>query len=269
MADSILDQIVASVRERLSGTRNKIRESDLKDHPLFHRETLSLADAIRRDRLAIIAEVKKASPSQGVIRDDFDPEELSATYAEAGAEAISVLTEPNFFQGHLDHLETARKTVGIPLLRKDFIIDPYQIIEAKAHGADAVLLIATLLSRQQLDELWSAANECGMESLVELYEERELDRIDMDRVRILGVNNRDLQTFEIDTDRASRILSRAPDHIVRVAESGFKTSEDLHRASQAGIDAVLIGETFMRAENPGECLSGLRNNAYSISNDRE
>ncbi|GMQ81422.1 MAG: indole-3-glycerol phosphate synthase TrpC [Rhodothermia bacterium] len=269
MADSILDQIVVSVRERLSVNRKKIRESDLKDHPLFHRETLSLADAIRQDRLAIIAEVKKASPSQGVIRDDFDPEELSSIYAEAGAEAISVLTEPDFFQGHLEHLEAARQTVGIPLLRKDFIIDPYQIIEAKAHGADAVLLIATLLSRSHLDELWSAADECGLESLVELYEERELDRVEMDRVRILGVNNRDLRTFEIETDRASRILSRVPDHIVRVAESGFKTSEDLHRVSQTGIDAVLIGEIFMRAENPGECLCELRNGAYSDSNEHD
>lgn len=268
MPDSILDQIVASVRERLAVKRREIHVSDLKDCPLFHRDTYSLADSLRQDQLAIIAEVKKASPSQGVIRDDFDPEEHSAAYEEAGAEAISVLTEPDFFQGHLDHLQAARKSVGIPLLRKDFIIDPYQIFEARAHGADAVLLIATLLGRSQLDELWWAADECGMDSLIELHDDRELDRVDMDRVTILGVNNRDLKTFEIDSDLATRILSRVPDHIVRIAESGFKTGEDLRRISQAGIDAVLIGETFMRAENPGQCLSELRERAFSDSNEQ-
>ena len=265
MAQPILDQIVASVRERLSVMRIEIRISDLEDRPMFSRETLSLAGAIKQERLSIIAEVKKASPSQGVIRNDFDPEKLSANYAEAGAEAISVVTEPEFFQGQLAHLEIVRNKVDVPLLRKDFIIDPYQITEAKAHGADAVLLIATILSRSQLDELWTAANECGLECLVELYEEKELERVEMDRVEILGVNNRDLQTFQIDIDRASRILSRVPSHIVRVAESGFKSSEDLRRVHQAGIDAVLIGETLMRAENPGECLVELRKGFTSRS----
>lgn len=265
MSSSILDTIVKDVRSRLVSTRREMPVSELENRPLFESAVRPFSDALRSDGLAIIAEIKKASPSQGVIRANFDPLRIALQYEEAGAEAISVLTEPTFFQGNLTYLEQIATTVGRPLLRKDFIVDPYQIVEARAYGADAVLLIVHILSRSQLAELAAAANEAGLECLVELHAEREIEKVDLDRTKMIGVNNRNLDTFDVDPSHAPRVLARMPDHIVRVAESGLKTGDDLAQARSNGIDAVLIGETFMRAPDPGACLRDLRTSAESIS----
>jgi indole-3-glycerol phosphate synthase len=253
---TILDNLVAGARAETARRKRNLSLSDLEDR--FGPGPLSLRDALSVEGLSIIAEAKRASPSQGVIRTDFDPAGIASEYEDAGAAAVSVLTEPLQFQGSLDHLREARAGCGLPLLRKDFIVDEYQLFEARAYGADAVLLIATVLDRHHLSDLLQAAASLGLECLVELYDARELDRLDFDLVRIVGVNNRDLRTFEVDRERAPAILASVPTDAVRVAESGLRTAEDLAFVEGKGMDAVLIGEAFMRAESPGAALKRLR-----------
>ena len=206
----------------------------------------------------MIAEIKKASPSKGLIRADFDPETHARQYTEGGAAALSVLTEPLHFQGDPAFLRAARSASPLPVLRKDFIVDPYQLLEARAWGADAVLLIAAVLERSELADLHAAAAELGLACLVEVYDAAELDRIDFEQVRVLGVNNRDLRTFTVDVNHSIRVFERVPSDVVRVSESGLRSGADLARLRRAGIDAVLIGETFMRAPDPGRKLAALR-----------
>ena len=251
---SVLDRIVADTREALGRRRRDVPLSRLEDGRHFSRTPQPFADALRPDRLAVIAEVKKASPSRGVIREEFDPAGIAEQYDEAGAAAISVLTEPLHFQGSLEHLEAVRRAVGLPLLRKDFIIDVYQLFEARAFGADAVLLIASVLDRAHLHDLLQAAAELELSALVEVYELSELDRIDFDEVSILGVNNRDLRTFEVDVDHSLRVFQHVPAEVVRVSESGLSSAAELRHLRDHGVDAVLIGETFMRANRPGDAL---------------
>ena len=255
---TILDQIVADTRELVARRKAHVPIRRLEEKPFFHGPTLSLAKALRRDHLAVIAEIKKASPSKGVIRPDFDVTDLARQYKAARADAVSVLTEPTHFQGSLDYLARARCTVDLPLLRKDFIIDPYQLVEARAYGADAVLLIAAVLDRVHLRDLHQAADALGLSCLVEVYEPEECDRIDFDQVKILGVNNRNLRTFEVDVDHALRVFAEVPEGIVRVAESGLRSADELAYLRARGVDAVLIGETFMRAAEPGAKLRAMK-----------
>lgn len=254
---TILDQIVQTVRERLEVRKRRIPVSLLEACSHYQSPTLPLAPALRTNELAIIAEIKKASPSKGIIRREFSVSELARQYKWHGARAISVLTEPDYFQGSLEHLETVRRTVDLPLLQKDFILDPYQIVEARAYGADAILLIATLLDPVQLHELHDMATALGLSCLVEVHTEAELDRLDLDKIEILGVNNRDLHTFEVNVQQAVQVLRHVPERIVRVAESGLRTADELVHLRRNGIDAVLIGEAFMRAPHPGEALERL------------
>lgn len=255
---TILDRIVEDTREHVARCKKEIPHEALEDRPLFSASTLSLATALRQDNLAIIAELKKASPSKGLIRDDFNIADLALQYEENGAAAISILTEPLHFQGSLNYLEQARGSVALPLLRKDFIVDPYQLIEAKAYGADAVLLITSVLDKGELYDLHELASELGLSCLVEVYDQSELEKIDFDQVSILGVNNRDLKTFTVDINHSLRVFEHAPANTIRVSESGLRTAEDLAHLRQHGIDAVLIGETFMRTPNPGETLAALQ-----------
>ncbi|MDQ7039776.1 MAG: indole-3-glycerol phosphate synthase TrpC [Rhodothermus sp.] len=259
---TLLEQIVQTVRERLEKRKQRVPVSLLEERTHYQSPTLPLAPALRTNELAIIAEIKKASPSKGIIRREFNVPELARQYKWHGAQAISVLTEPDYFQGSLEHLEMARRTVDLPLLRKDFILDPYQLIEARAYGADAVLLIATLLDPVQLHELYAQATELGLSCLVEVHTEAELDRLDLDKIEILGVNNRDLHTFEVDLRRAVQVLRQVPDRIVRVAESGLRTANELAYLRRHGVDAVLIGEALMRASHPGEALERLRQEVH-------
>jgi indole-3-glycerol phosphate synthase len=255
---AILDTILRATRDLVRARRASVSLHELEQRELFAEPRRGLARALRGERLAVIAECKKASPSAGVIREDYDVASIAQAYARGGADAISVLTEPSFFQGDLGHLDLARRAACVPLLRKDFVVDPFQIVEARAHGADAVLLIATALDRHELTDLMDAADALEMECLVECHAERELDRMDLDRVRILGVNNRNLDTFEVDPGHAARVLARVPASIVRVAESGLRTPDHLAAAWRDGIDAVLVGEALMRADDPGRALALLR-----------
>lgn len=255
---SVLDRIVQDARVELARRKRDVPLSRLEDGHYFGRTPLTLADALRRDDLAVIAEVKKASPSKGVIRESFEPRDIAIQYEAAGAAAVSVLTEPHHFQGSLDHLEWIRGAVDVPLLRKDFVIDVYQLVESRAAGADAVLLIAAILDRSHLRDLLQAAASLELSALVEVYELAEIDRIDFDEVSILGVNNRDLHTFEVDVDHSLRVFRHVPPEVVRVSESGLSSPQELRRLHDHDVDAVLIGETFMKAEHPGEALKQLR-----------
>ncbi|MDA0684483.1 MAG: indole-3-glycerol phosphate synthase TrpC [Bacteroidetes bacterium] len=256
--DTILGQIVRDTEALVASRKRDIKRSDLESMEGFERVPLSLADALRAKGLSIIAEAKKASPSKGVIRESFDPIKIAMAYQKAGAAAISMLTEPLHFQGSIDFLQLVRPELQIPLLRKDFIIDPFQLLEARAYGADAVLLIASCLERPHLAELQEAARELELSVLLELYDPRELDRVDMDSTEIIGVNSRDLRTFEVDLDGALSVLGSLPSSIVRVAESGLRDVDDFVKVRDAEIDAALVGEAFMIEDDPGAALERLK-----------
>jgi indole-3-glycerol phosphate synthase len=210
-----------------------------------------------KNPVALIAEVKKASPSAGLIRADFDPIGIARTYERSGANCLSVLTDEHFFQGHLDFLTAIRREVSIPVLRKDFILDEYQVIEARAAGADAVLLIAECLPGRELADLHAAILELGMTPLVELYDAENLDRVLALNPRLVGVNNRDLRTFVTDINRAIQLHERVPHGIPFVAESGIRTAADVARLREAGIDAMLVGESLMRQADIAQAVTNL------------
>jgi indole-3-glycerol phosphate synthase len=206
---------------------------------------------------AVIAEVKKASPSAGVIRADFDPAAIAVSYQNAGAACLSVLTDEPYFQGHDDYLQQARDACKLPVLRKDFTIDPWQVAEARALGADCILLIVAALGSAQMEELHSVAAELGLDVLVEVHNELELERAMALDARLIGVNNRDLHTFTTDLGTSERLRAELPDEHMLVAESGIRTPADVARLQAAGINAFLVGEAFMRADDPGSALQEL------------
>ena len=208
----------------------------------------SFAEAIGADaHISLIAEVKKASPSRGLIRADFDPVDIAQRYERSGARCISVLTDTPFFQGRLQYLTAIRRSVALPLLRKDFILDPYQVWEARAAGADAVLLIAECLPGPELKQLHDQILELGMTPLVELYDPANVDRVVDCGARLIGINNRNLTDFQVDIDRSVRIKRDVPSDRWVVAESGIESAEDVRRLAAAGMDAMLVGESLMRS----------------------
>ena len=251
----ILDDIVRDKRADVERTKAAVPLAELQQRPLFRAARRTLRGALAARRRAIIAEVKKASPSKGVIRADFDPLAIAARYAEAGAAALSVLTEERYFQGHLDYLAAIRDTVDLPLLRKDFLFDAYQLYEARAYGADAVLLIVAILPDPLLHELLWLADELNLSALVEVHDRADLDRALQCGARLLGINNRDLRTFHTTLETTERLLPACPGDAVVVAESGIETSADIERLERAGVRAFLIGEAFMRAADPGTRLA--------------
>jgi indole-3-glycerol phosphate synthase len=207
--------------------------------------------------IRLIAEVKKASPSKGVIRADFQPVEIAQTYQRHGASCISVLTDESYFQGSLDYLRCVRAAVDLPVLRKDFVIDPYQVLEARVAGADAVLLIAECLDDSLLGPLHDAIVALGMTPLVELYEPANLPRVLNIGAKLIGVNNRDLHTFHVDLDHTVRLRQQIPADRVLVGESGIRTRDDVVRLQKAGVHAILVGETLMARPNIGEAVDEL------------
>jgi len=251
---TILEQIVGQTRADLVKRRHEISLRDLESMPCYESPRRNFRQALGDSGLSVIAEIKKASPSKGVIRNDFDPLKLAESYRKGGAAALSILTDTPFFQGELSYLESVSLEFDIPLLRKDFIIEPYQIAEARAYGADAVLLIVGITKGNQLDELLAAAEEYELQTLVECYGEEEVRQLDWQKVPVLGVNNRDLHTFEVDLHRGIELLQRSPDSVIKVSESGLSSSEDLQLLADEGIDAALIGEHFMRQPDPGAAL---------------
>lgn len=267
---TILDQIVADTRALVAERKALTPAAALMRRSAFHAPTLSLARALRRpDGPAYIAECKRASPSEGVIRQEYDPAQIARQYKQAAAAALSVLTEPTHFQGSLDHLAGVRHAVDIPLLRKDFVVDEYQLVEARAYGADAVLLIVAALERAQLADLLDAARDLGLDVLVEVHADEELEQVDLDRVSILGVNSRDLATFDVDLGRAERVFAQLPERIVRVAESGIRTADDAARLRDYGADAFLVGTHLMRQPDPGRALAALRRETALALADRQ
>lgn len=257
MAD-ILADIVEQTRSDVSKRKRKVAMSDFRSFEHFEEDRRDFAGSLTGGRhVSVIAEVKKASPSKGVIRRDFDPVKIASSYEESGASAVSVLTDFPFFKGRLDDLSGIRSTTKIPLLRKDFIIDPYQVTEARAFGADAILLIVRITGGNQLDELLHAADETGLQCLVECYDATDFNRLDFERVEVVGVNNRDLEKFEVHLHQGIDLLKGAPEGVVRVSESGLHTKEDLDLLFRNGIHAALIGESLMREEDPGEALKKL------------
>jgi indole-3-glycerol phosphate synthase len=255
---TILDKIIATKRREVAERKTELSEAELREQ---------LADAPRvRDFLAglagtgpirLIAEVKKASPSKGVIRADFHPVEIARTCQEHGASCISVLTDESFFQGSLDYLRQVRRAVSLPVLRKDFVIDPYQVVEARAAGADAVLLIAECLDDVLLTALHDAIVELGMTPLVELYEPDNLSRVLAVGARLVGINNRDLRTFHTDLEHTIRLRGHIPADRVVVGESGIRTRQDVLRLEAAGVQAMLVGETLMARADIGEAVDEL------------
>ena len=207
--------------------------------------------------IGLIAEVKKASPSKGIIRADFDPIAIAETYARHGAACISVLTDEHFFQGHLDFLRQIRSAVQVPLLRKDFVLDSYQVYEARAAGADAVLLIAECLEGEKLQELHHSIESLGMTALVELYDAANIDAVMACNPKLVGVNNRDLNTFEVDLQHSVRVKNGLPDSVTFVSESGIFTNDDVVMLKENGVDAMLVGESLMRSDDIGAAVKTL------------
>lgn len=256
--NNILEQIVEKTVSDLAKRKREITLRDLESMELYDSDRRDFKNALNDDKsVSILAEVKKASPSKSIIRDNFDPLHIAMEYMNNGARAISVLTDEPFFQGSLSYLEQISKISTVPLLRKDFIIDPFQVKEAKAYGADAVLLIATMYNGTQLSELLSSVKEFGLQALVECYHEEEFHALDWDQVDIVGVNNRNLSTFEVDLHRGVSILNQTPENVVRVSESGLYRPEDILFLWENGIHSALIGEYFMKQHNIGEAVKEL------------
>ena len=253
----ILDDIVRDKRADVAHSKTTVPLRALQQRPLFHEQRRGFRAALEARPRVIIAEVKKASPSRGVIRADFDPVRIARSYARGGAAAISVLTEERYFQGHLDHLAAIRGAVDRPLLRKDFVVDGYQLYEARAFGADAVLLIVAVLTDAELQELLWLADELNLAALVEVHERTELDRAARSGARLIGINNRDLQTFHTCLGTTENLLPAVPADACVVAESGIETIADIERLERAGVHAFLIGETLMRAADPEAQLAAL------------
>ena len=213
-----------------------------------------MADRIRSQRPAVIAEIKKASPSKGVLRDPFHPGAIAESYEEGGAACLSVLTDRDFFQGHEDYLKEARSACGLPVIRKDFMVSPYQVYESRAIGADCILLIAACLTRDQMQELEGIAHEIGLDVLVEVHDGEEMDDALTLTTPLVGINNRNLHTFEVSLETTFDLHQRIPDDRLTITESGILTRDDVDAMTGRGIYGFLIGESFMRADRPGEKL---------------
>jgi indole-3-glycerol phosphate synthase len=258
-----LDTILETTRAGLAAAKACVSMADLERRAASH-QPRGWAAALRQRALsepAIIAEIKKASPSKGLIRGDFDVSQLARSYQTGGAAALSVLTDEPFFQGSIRNLELASAAVKLPCLRKDFMVDEYQIVEARAHCADAILLIAAALTNDQLKRFATIAHEHALDVLVEVHTENELnqvlDALGEDGADAIGVNNRDLKTFEVRMETSLELASRIPSSVVRVSESGISTSEDIYGLRLAGFDAFLIGESLKRQPDPGLALAAL------------
>lgn len=254
---TVLDTILAHKAEEVAARRASVPLERFEDAARLVSQPRDFRAALQRPAVALIAEVKHASPSKGVLIDPFDPVALGTVYAQNGAAAISVLTDERFFLGHLDHLSAVRRAVGVPVLRKEFVIDPYQVYEGRAAGADAILLIVAALDDARLEDLHTLIEALGMAALVEVHNEAELERALRLDPRLIGINNRDLTTFAVDLATTERLARLIPPGVTLVAESGLHTPDDVARMGAAGADAVLIGEALVRAEYRGKLVKAL------------
>ena len=254
---TVLDRILDARRAAVEHRKKVLPETALKYGAKAATPLRDFSAALLRDGINIIAELKPASPSRGVLRDPFDAVALSRALEAAGAAALSILTEEEFFHGSLKNMRDARKSIALSVLRKDFIFDPWQVWEARANDADSFLLIVAALADSQLRELIALGRELGMEPLVEVHTAAELDRALAAGARILGVNNRDLKTLTVRAETSFELISRIPDHCIAVSESGLRTHDDLLCLRAAGFDAFLIGEHLMLAPDPAAALANL------------
>ncbi len=259
---NILDKIIQKTKEDLERRKKEYPLEwlgrSLAFNPFMPKDVHSALKASKDNPYRIIAEIKKASPSKGVIREDFDPMVLGQAYEKGGADALSILTEPHWFKGDKEYLGMVRRYVSIPILRKDFIIDKYQILEALVYGADFVLLIAKALSRKELKELVNYAHHLGLEALVEIHDKSDLVKAIFAGANIIGINHRDLESFKIDLELSFKLIPLIPNSKIIVAESGINNHEIVQELSKAGADAFLVGEHFMRQEDVTKAVQELK-----------
>ena len=257
----ILNQIVAvkraEVAQALARKSLAAMRADAESRVLTRNFEAALRGKVAAGRSAVIAEIKKASPSKGVLREDFEPADIAQSYAEHGAACLSVLTDRQFFQGSVDFLKQARASCQLPVLRKDFLVDPYQVYESRAMGADAILLIAACLDDTQMKDMESIARDLYMAVLVEVHDAVELERALRLKTPLIGINNRNLHTFEVTLDTTLTLMEEVPGDRLLVTESGVLAREDVLRMTAAGVHAFLVGEAFMRAPDPGAALAAL------------
>lgn len=265
VAKTILDKIMLYKREELPRRKRERAEADLRAALLLAPPPRDFAAALRAPGVSLIAECKKASPSKGVLRNSYDPVALATEYEANGARAISVLTDINFFQGRIEDLVAVREAVRIPVLRKDFIFDPYQILEARAAGADAILLIAALLKGNTLRNLRLEAESFGMQVLVEVHDEAEVERALASGAEIIGVNNRDLRYFDVYFETTGRLRPLIPADRLLVSESGINTPDDVRQLAEMGADAMLIGERLVRSKDVGARVRELVSAGQNLS----
>lgn len=262
---TVLERIVARKLEEISERSAQISIADLQAQIEAQKGSdtdprgfvHALERAIAEGRSGVIAEIKKASPSKGVLRDPFHPAEIATSYEQGGASCLSVLTDADFFQGHESYLKAARAACSLPVIRKDFIVDPYQVYEARAMGADCILLIAACLEDAQMSALNALSQQLGMDVLIEVHDAEELERALAIGNRLLGINNRNLHNFEVTLDTTLELLTRIPKDYLVVTESGILAPEDVALMREHQVNAFLVGEVFMRAENPGQRLAQL------------
>ena len=248
---SILEEIAQYKAELVEQAKRRVTLADMASRARDSAPAIDFAGALQGEEIGLIAEVKKASPSKGVIRADFDPEKIAGAYAANGASALSILTDEAYFQGSNAYLTAARKVAGLPALRKDFTIDEYQIHEARVLEADAILLIVALMDGGQLEDFQGIGEELGMSVLVEVHTAEEMLRAVASRSRLIGINNRDLNTFETTLETTFELLEKLPSGVTTVSESGIDRREDVERLQEAGLDAILVGESLMRSEDIG------------------
>lgn len=266
----ILDILVEGTKKRVEIKKNAVSLEELKlkidarkaEKAFPNREEFAFEKALKENQISFICEVKKASPSKGILTEEFPYLQIAKEYEAAGASAISVLTEPEYFKGSDQYLSEISKAVQVPVLRKDFVVDEYMIYEAKLLGADAVLLIVSILTSEQLKEYLRLCDELGLTALVEAHTEEETEKAILAGSRVIGVNNRDLKTFHVDLNHCITLRKKVPDFITFVAESGIKSPEDIKAIREANIDAVLIGETLMKSSHKKETLNTLRGISY-------
>ncbi len=248
---NILDNIVAVKRDHVSDCKKVFSINDFEKQILFKRKCVSLKERLLKDSPGIIAEFKRKSPSKGVINDKFTSAEITSAYQDAGVAAVSILTDQPFFGGTTDDLTSARINLQIPVLRKDFIIDEYQIFEAKAMGADIILIIASILDKKKITSFSALAKSLGMEILFEIHDREELDKLSED-VTFIGVNNRNLKSFVVDIQQSIDLAKDIPERFMKISESGIDKIENINLLKTAGYNGFLIGENFMKTDNPGE-----------------
>lgn len=255
---NILEEIIEVKKEEIKNLKKKFSFNSFASMEYFDKPCRSFKSALEKEnKISIIAEIKKASPSKGVIRKEFNPLNIAEIYNSSGADAISVLTDEKFFQGHVNYLSDIRKITEKPLLRKDFIIDEYQILHAKAFGADAILLICEILSKNQIKDLTDCAIENKLDVLLELHSQNQINKIDFERNKIIGINNRDLKTFEVDLTTTQKVKSAIGQNCIIVSESGISQKKDIDFLKSVGVNAILVGEHLMKSENPGDELKKL------------